>query len=31
VEQGNHQQLMELRGRYFDLVLSQYNALDEIS
>jgi putative ABC transport system ATP-binding protein/ATP-binding cassette subfamily B protein len=31
VEKGNHQQLMELQGRYFDLVLSQYNALDGVS
>ncbi|SFG38217.1 ABC transporter ATP-binding protein [Sporolactobacillus nakayamae] len=31
VEKGTHQQLMELQGRYFDLVLSQYNALDGVS
>lgn len=31
VEKGNHQELMDLRGRYFDLVLSQYNALDGVS
>jgi putative ABC transport system ATP-binding protein/ATP-binding cassette subfamily B protein len=31
VEKGNHQQLMELQGRYFDLVISQYNALDGVS
>ncbi|MCO7126252.1 ABC transporter ATP-binding protein/permease [Sporolactobacillus shoreicorticis] len=31
MEKGNHQELMNLKGRYFDLVLSQYNALDGVS
>lgn len=31
VEQGNHDQLMKQRGKYFDLVLSQYNMLDSAS
>lgn len=31
VEQGSHDQLMKMRGKYFDLVLSQYNMLDSAS
>jgi putative ABC transport system ATP-binding protein/ATP-binding cassette subfamily B protein len=28
VEKGSHEELMKKKGRYFDLVLSQYNTLD---
>ncbi|RYL95454.1 ABC transporter ATP-binding protein [Sporolactobacillus sp. THM7-4] len=31
IEQGDHRQLMEHRGKYYDLVLSQYNMLDDVS
>ncbi len=30
IERGNHQQLMELRGEYYDLVQAQFNMLDAV-